>query len=94
MNSEIYRAYRALACAVMYYVVDDYRWAYYRYIRGELTENIYRKYAENMHDPIIVTMIDATMGDTPDGLIAKIERQVKEEVKESGGFKKLRKYKG
>lgn len=92
MNSEIYKAYRQLACAVLELVIIDYRRTYYKYLRGESTEYIKDRQRVCLYNDLIEVMIATVLHDTPDGLADKIERKVEEELRQNESIKKLRKH--
>ena len=85
-------AYKRLSTAVLYYVVGDYRWIYWRYITGQCTRHIYERQRRILKDALIELMIDLVLHDTPEGLARRVEEKVKEEVA-NGCFEKLRKFK-
>lgn len=92
MNREIYKAYRRLATASLELAILDYRWTYYKYLKGQTTEYMYERQRRLIHDEVLELFIAVVLNDTPDGLAEKIERKVKEELQERESIKKLRKH--
>lgn len=92
MTSEEYKAYRRLASAVLELVILDYRWTYYKYLKGQSTEYIYERQRQLIHDEVLEVFVTVVLNDTPDGLADKIERKVKEELQAHESIKKLRKH--
>lgn len=86
-----YEGYYNLAQAILYLVCEEYGLVYQRYIRGQSTEHIYQRQRQYMEDDFTAMLINCVLNDTPDGLMANIERSVRRELKEgkSGRFTKL-----
>ena len=83
--------YYQLAHAILFLVCEEYGFIYERYITGHTSETVYNRHREYMENDFVALLIDATLNDTPEGVMRNIERLVRRDVEEGrrGRFKKL-----